>query len=113
MADKNKIPSTYLPNPREENNVSEIRSIPALHDCLVYFTPKYEVCYQNLLLKNEKIKAIVLFDTEVDQIEQILQDKPRFGFNIIVISNSFSPVKNQAIPCWNWFKEEIEIVNAL
>lgn len=113
LADKNKIPSTYLPNPREENNVSEIRSIPALHDCLVYFTPKYEVCYQNLLLKNEKIKAIVLFDTEVDQIEQILQDKPRFGFNIIVISNSFSPMKNQAIPCWNWFKEEIEIVNAL
>ena len=113
LPNRNKIPCTYLPNPREENNVSEIRSIPALHNCLVYFTPKYEVCYQNLLLRNEKIKTIVVFDTEADKIEQILQDKPRFGFNIIVISNSFSPVKNQEIPCWNWFKEEIEIVNAL
>ena len=113
LPNRNKIPCTYLPNPREENNVSEIRSIPALHDCLVYFTPKYEICYQNLLLKNEIIKTIVVFDTEVDKIEQILQDKSRFGFNIIVISNNFSPVKNQAIPCWNWFKEEIEIVNAL
>jgi hypothetical protein len=113
LPNRNKIPCTYLPNPREENNVSEIRSIPALHDCLVYFTPKYEVCYQNLLLKNEKIKTIVVFDTEADKIEQILQDKSRFGFNIIVVSNSFSPEKNQTIPCWNWFKEEIEILNAL
>ncbi|MCK9207355.1 MAG: hypothetical protein M0P66_09615, partial [Salinivirgaceae bacterium] len=113
LPNRNNIPCSYLPNPREENNVSEIKSIPALHDCMVYFTPKYEICYQNLLLKNEKIETLVVFDTETDKIEQILQDKLRFGFNIIVISNNFSPIKNQAIPCWNWFKEEIEIVNAL
>lgn len=110
---KNKIPCSYLPNPREENNTSEIRSIPALQGCLTYFTPKYEVCYQNILSKSEKVKAIIVFDTEIDKIEQILQDKAKYGFNLIVISNCALPIKNHAIPCWNWFKEEIEILNTL
>src|SRR5690554_394480 len=113
LPNKNKIPCAYLPNPREENNTTETRSIPALQDCLAYFTPKYEVCYSNILTKNEKVKTIVVFDTEADKIEQMLQDKAKFGFNLIVISNSISPLKNQSIPCWNWFKEELEIVNAL
>ena len=113
LIEKNKIPSTYLPNPREENHLFEIKSIPALSDCLVYFTPRYEVCYQNILLKGEKIKTIIVFDTEADKIGQMLQDKSMHGFNIIVLSNSILPLKNQAIPCWNWFKEEVEIVNSL
>lgn len=113
IPNRNKIPCTYLPNPNEGNDVNPIKSIPALLDCLVYFTPKYEVCYQNILTKRESIKAIIVFDTEEDKIEQILQDKNRFGFNLIIISNSVSPGKNQSIPCWNWFKEELEIVNAL
>lgn len=110
---KNKIPCTYLPNPNDGNDLNPIKSIPALSDCLAYFTPKYEVCYQNILLKGEKIKTIIVFDTEPDKIQQMLQDKVRFGFNLIIISNSISPLKNEEIPCWNWFKEEIEIVNAL
>ncbi|MEI9908783.1 MAG: hypothetical protein WDO71_03400 [Bacteroidota bacterium] len=110
---KGKIPSIYLPNPREESNLSEDKSIPALSDCMIYFTPKYEVCYQKLLLKNEKIKTIVVFDTEVNAIPQMLQDRHRFGFNIIILSNSYSPIKNNTIPCWNWFKEEINIINSL
>jgi len=110
---KNKIPCTYLPNPREENHTSAIKSIPALQDCLAFFTPKYEVCYQQILLKEEKIKTVIVVDTEADKIEQILQDKSRFGFNLIVLSNSYSPVNNEAVPCWNWFKEEVEIINAL
>ncbi|MCU0440362.1 MAG: hypothetical protein MUC49_20925 [Raineya sp.] len=115
LPNRNKIPCTYLPNSREENNTTEIRSIPALQDCLVYFTPKYEVCYSNILLKNEKIKTIVIFNTEVEMIEQMISDRNRFGFNLIVISNSdFSKLrKSQSIPCWNWFKEEIEIVDTL
>lgn len=113
LPNRNKIPCAYLPNPREENNTTETRSIPALQDCLAYFTPKYEVCYSNILTKNEKVKTIVVFDTEADKIEQMLQDKAKFGFNLIVISNSISPLKSQSIPCWNWFKEEVEIVNAL
>ena len=113
LPNKNKIPCAYLPNPREEKNAVEIKSIPALQDCIAYFTPKYEVCYQNILSKGKKVKAIIVFDTETDKIEQILQDKSRFDFNLIVISNSYAPTKNESIPCWNWFKEEIEIVNAL
>lgn len=115
LPDRNKIPCAYLPNPREENNATETRSIPALQDCLAYFTPKYEVCYSNILSKNEKVKTIVVFDTEADKIEQMISDKSRFGFNLIVISNSdYSKLlKSKSIPCWNWFKEEVEIVNAL
>ncbi len=113
LPNRNKIPCTYLPNPREEGSATKIKSIPALQDCLAYFTPKYEVCYQDILIKGEKVKTIIVFDTEADKIEQILQDKSRFDFNLIVISNSYSPTKNESIPCWNWFKEEIEIVNAL
>lgn len=113
IAEKAKIPSIYLPNPREENGISETKSIPALSDCLIYFTPKYEVCYQNILSKGEKIKTIIVFDTEPDKIQQMLQDKAKFGFNLIVLSNSFTPLKNDEIPCWNWFKEETEILNAL
>lgn len=110
---KSKIPSIYLPNPREENHLSETKSIPALTDCLVYFTPKYEVCYQNILLQNKRLKSIIVFDTEATSIEQMLLDKQRFGFNLIILSNSLTPQKNNSIPCWNWFKEEVELVNAL
>ena len=102
-----------MPNPREESHLFETKSIPALSDCLVYFTPRYEVCYQNILLKGEKIKTIIVYDTEADKVEQMLQDKSKYGFNLIVLSNSYSPLQNQAIPCWNWFKEEVELVNSL
>ncbi|WAC39591.1 hypothetical protein [Pedobacter sp. SL55] len=115
LPDKNKIPCAYLPNPREENNATETRSIPALQDCLAYFTPKYEVCYSTILSRNEKVKTIVVFDTEAEKIEQMISDQSRFGFNLIIVSNSelSKLIKSQSIPCWNWFKEEIEIVNAL
>jgi hypothetical protein len=110
---KNKIPSTYFPNPREESHLTETRSIPALSDCMIYFTPKYEVCYQKLLQKGEKIKTIVIFDTEADKLNQIMQDKLKYKFNVLVLSNSNAPTKSQLIPCWNWFKEELEIIDAL
>ena len=110
---KNKIPSTYFPNPREESNLTETRSIPALADCMIYFTPKYEVCYQQLLQKGEKIKTIVIFDTEADKLNQIMQDQLKYKFNVLILSNSNAPTKSQLIPCWNWFKEELEIIDAL
>jgi len=110
---KNKIPSTYFPNPREESHLTETRSIPALSDCMIYFTPKYEVCYQQLLQKGEKIKTIVIFDTEADKLNQIMQDQLKYKFNVLVLSNSIAPTKSQLIPCWNWFKEELEIIDAL
>ncbi len=110
---KNKIPSTYFPNPREESHLTETRSIPALSDCMIYFTPKYEVCYQQLLQKGEKIKTIVIFDTEADKLNQIMQDQLKYKFNVLVLSNSNTPTKSQLIPCWNWFKEELAIIDAL
>jgi len=110
---KTKIPSTYFPNPREESNLTETRSIPALSDSMIYFTPKYEVCYQQLLQKGEKIKTIVIFDTEADKLNQIMQDQQRYKFNVLVLSNSITPTKSQLIPCWNWYKEELAIIDAL
>lgn len=113
LPNRNRIPCAYLPNPNDGGDPNPIKSIPALQDCLAYFTPKYNVCYSNILSKNEKVKTIIVFDTEANQIGQMLQDKAKFGFNLIIVSNSISPLKNQSIPCWNWFKEELEIVNAL
>ena len=110
---KGKIPSTYLPNPREESDHHETKSIPALPDCIMYVTPKYEMCYQDILKKGKRINTIVVCDTELDQINQMLQDRNKFGFNIIVLTNSMSPLKSNQIPVWSWFKEEIEIINSL
>ena len=80
---------------------------------MIYFTPKYEVCYQQLIQKGVKIKTIVIFDTETDRLNQILQDQQRYKFNVLVLSNSSTPTKTQLIPCWNWYKEELEIIDAL
>jgi hypothetical protein len=113
LNEKSKIPSIYLPNPREDSHLSETKSIPALTDCLVYFTPKYDVCYQNILLQKKHLKSIIVFDTEATAIEQMLLDKQRYGFNIIVLSNSLNPQRTPSIPCWNWFREEVELVNNL
>lgn len=111
---KGKISSVYLPNPREEGDHHETRSIPALPDCIIYVTPKYEVCYQDILLNGKKINTIVVCDTEQDKINQILQDRNRFGFNLIILTNSINPPsKINQIYRWNWFKEEIDIINSL
>jgi hypothetical protein len=113
LQNKNSIPSVYIPNPREESVPHEIKSIPAIPDCIMYFTPKYDVCYQKVLQQGKKIDTIIVCDTEEEKIQQILQDKNKFGFNLIFITNSLLPTKASQIPCWNWFKEEAEIVNSL
>ncbi len=113
LSSKSKIPSIYLPNPREESDHHELKSIPALPDCIMYITPKYEICYQSILRREKKIDTIIVCDTEEDKIQQMIQDKNQFGFNLILLTNSINPIKSNQIPCWNWFKEEIEIVNSL
>lgn len=113
ILEKSKIPSIYLPNPRDEEHKSEIRTIQALSSCIAYFTPKYDVCYQQLLQKGEKIKTIVVFDTELEKLQQILQDKQKYKFNLIVLTNSFEPNKSEIIPLWNWYKEELELIDKL
>ena len=111
--EKSKIPSIYLPNPRDEEHKSEIRTIQALSSCIAYFTPKYDVCYQQLLLKGEQIKTIVVFDTEQEKLQQILLDRQKYKFNLVVLTNSFEAHKNVIIPMWNWYKEELEIIDNL
>ena len=110
---KGKIPSIYLPNPREENDHHETKSIPALPDCIMYVTPKYEICYQDILQKGKKINTIVVCDTELDEIEKIIQDRNRFGYNLVILTNSVNPTKSNQVRCWNWFREEVEIINSL
>lgn len=110
---KGKIPSVYLPNPRDDNDHHETKSIPALPDCIMYVTPKYEMCYQDILLKGKKISTIVVCDTELDKIDQMVQDRIKYGFQIIVLSNESSLSKTNQILYWNWFKEEIEIIDSL
>ncbi len=113
ISEKSKIPSIYLPNPRDEEHKSEIRTIQALSSCIAYFTPKYDVCYQQLLQKGEKIKTIVVFDTEQEKLPQIIQDKQKYNFNLIILTNSFDPKKSENVPLWNWYKEELEIIDKL
>lgn len=113
LEEKNKIPTTYFPNPREESTSHETKSIPALPDAIMYFVTKYKVCYEKILQQGKRIETVVIYDTEETEIEQIIQDKKRFGFNLIVLTNKFEPIKCSQIPCWNWFKEEIELINLL
>ena len=110
---KNKIPTTYFPNPREESNSHETKSIPALPDSMMYFVPRYKVCYDKILLKGKKIDTIIVFDTEETEIEQMIQDKNRFGFNLIILTNKSEPIRYSQLPCWNWYKEETDLVNTL
>jgi hypothetical protein len=110
---KNKIPITYFPNSREERNSTETKSIPALPDSILYFAQRYRVCYDKILQQGKKINTVVVYDTEETEIEQIIQDKTRFGFNVVVLTNDINPIKYSQIHCWNWFKEEYQMINAL
>ncbi|MFA6923846.1 MAG: hypothetical protein WC223_06270 [Bacteroidales bacterium] len=110
---KNKIPTTYFPNPREESNSHETKSIPALPDSIMYFVPKYKVCYDKIIQQQTKVDTIVVYNTEETEIEHIIQDKNRFGFNLIMLTNTSNLNKYNQVPCWNWYKEEIDLINML
>jgi hypothetical protein len=103
------IPSIYLPNTREREQTS-INSIPALEDCIAYITPKYEVCYEEILKKNIAVDTIIVCDTDLNSISQIIQDQSRFDFRLIVLSNESQLQKTHKVLFWNWQKEEIEFL---
>jgi len=113
LAVKNKIPTTYFPNPREESNPHETKSIPALPDSIMYFFPKYKVCYDKILQQGKRVDTVVVYDTEKSEIEQIIQDKNRFGFNLVVLTNTTDQVRYSQVPRWNWYIEEIDIIKTL
>lgn len=109
LEDKNYIPSIYLPNTREGEQTL-LKSIPALEDCLVYVAPKYEVCYETLLKRNIGVDTIIICDTDLNSLSQIIQDQIKYKFKIIGLSNESEVPKLDNSLIWNWLKEEIDFV---
>jgi hypothetical protein len=106
---KNCIPSVYLPNTKEENQ-TVLKSIPALEDCIIYVTPKYEVCYEQILNKKHTIDTIIVCDTDKTSIPQIIQDQGIYNFKLIVLTNDYEPQIFNDLIFWDWKKEEIELI---
>jgi len=109
---KHCTPSIYLPNKREDNQ-SVIKSIPALDDCIAYFTPKYEVCFEQLLDRGKQIDTVILCDADMEAIPQILQDQAKFNFKLVILSNKNDNSNFNGVLSWNWKKEEIELLEQL
>ena len=112
LCKKHHTPSIYLPNKREDCQ-AQIKSIPALDDCIAYFTPKYEVCFEQLLEHGKSIDTIVLCDTDLDFIPQILQDQAKYNFKLVILSNRNDNVRYNGVLSWNWKKEELNLLNSL
>ena len=109
LSNKNCIPSVYLPNTREGEQTIR-KSIEAFEDCIAYVTPKYEVCYEEILKKNITIDTIIVCETDISTIVQILQDQSKYSFKLIILSNKNEAQKFNHIFFWNWQKEEIELI---
>ena len=112
LCKKRHTPSIYLPNKREDCQ-AQIKSIPALDDCIAYFTPKYEVCFEQLLEHGKSIDTIVLCDTDLDFIPQILQDQAKYNFKLVILSNRNYNLRYNGVLSWNWKKEELNLLNSL
>ena len=106
---KNCIPSIYLSNTKDENQTT-LKSIPALEDCIVYVTPKYEVCYEQILNNNLTVDTIIVCDTDKNSIPQIIQDQITYNFKLIILTNDFEAQKFNGLTLWDWKKEEIELL---
>jgi hypothetical protein len=109
LKNKNCIPTTYLPNTRDGEQ-TERKSIEALEDCIAYITPKYEVCYDEVLKKNIAVDTIIVCDNDLSSISQILQDKTNYNFKLIVLSNENEVQRLNNLTLWNWQQEEIELI---
>ncbi|MCL2073119.1 MAG: hypothetical protein FWH18_04305 [Marinilabiliaceae bacterium] len=109
LKNKDCIPTIYLPNTRDGEQ-TEKRSIEALEDCITYITPKYEVCYEEILKKNIVVDTIVVCGTDLNSLSQILQDQSKYQFKLIVLSNESEVQKVNNIYLWNWHKEEINLL---
>ena len=109
LKNKDCIPTIYLPNTREGEQTNK-RSIEALSDCIAYVTPKYDICYDEILKKNIAVETIIVCDTDLDKIEQIISDKSKYNFNLIVLSSESNPKSNANLKLWGWHKEEINLL---
>lgn len=108
---KNCIPSIYLPNTREEEQ-TVIKSIFALEDSIAYITPKYDVCYEELLKKNVEVDTIIICGTDLNCLSQIINDQSKYKFKLILLSNENEMQQINNITLWNWQKEEISLTQA-
>ena len=109
LKNKSCIPTTYLPNTRDGEQAKR-KSIEALEDCITYITPKYEVCYDEILKKNIAVDTIIVCDTNINSISQILQDKANYNFKLIVLSNDNELQRFNNLTLWNWQQEEIGLI---
>lgn len=109
LKNKKSIPTIYLPNTREDEQTTR-HSIEAIEDCIAYITPKYAVCYEELFLNGVEIDTLIVCDTDLSSISQIISDKTKYKFNLIILSNESNLSKINGITLWNWQKEEIELL---
>lgn len=107
---KDCIPSIYLPNTRENEQTTK-KSIEALDDCIAYVTPKYYVCYEEILRKNIAVDTIIVCNTDLALVSQIIQDQSKYHFKLIILSNESEILKNNNFTLWNWHKEEIDLLD--
>lgn len=107
LKNKNCIPSTYLPNTRDGEQTTR-HSIEALEDCIAYVTPKYEVCYDEILKKGINVDTIIVCNTDLNSSSQIISDQAKYKFKLIILSNESEVQKPNNTTLWNWKKEEIE-----
>jgi len=107
LKNKNCIPSTYLPNTRDGEQTTR-HSIEALEDCIAYVTPKHEVCYDEILKKGINVDTIIVCNTDLNSISQIISDQAKYKFKLIILSNESEVQKPNNTTLWNWKKEEIE-----
>lgn len=109
LGNRSSIPSIYLPNTREGEQTIR-KSIEALDDCIAYITPKYYLCYNEVLKKNTVIDTIIVCNADLNSIPQIIQDQARYNFRLIVLSNESEVKTISNITLWNWQKEEVELL---
>lgn len=104
LRNKSCIPTTYLPNTREDEQTPR-KSIEVEGD-IAYVTPRYIVCYEEILKKNVSVDTIVVCDTDLDSLAKIIYDKQTYKFNLIILSSRFIPSQN-GLTTWHWQQEEI------
>jgi hypothetical protein len=109
LTNKSCIPSIYLPNTREGEQTKQ-KSIEALEDCIAYITPKYEVCYEEVLQKNIGVDTIVVCDADLNSLFQIISDQQQYKFKLIVLTNESETQQHNKFVLWNWQREEIELI---
>ena len=100
------IPSEYIS--RDGKKTETISISP-----LIYFSSSYQTAYQEVLRKQIKVNNIVLFNDGFDEIQNIISDQFQYGFRILGICTSTIENRNSTIKYWQWYKEEINLLESL